>query len=82
MNLIEIAEKLHPYQELLAPPPPTAPDYVKRQYERWAGDAERYLLESQPDDVCVVLRPHCTRRLRTMAAVLASLRRERDVLHR
>ena len=74
LGMLDYAERLSPYYELLAPPPDDQPEYVQRQWERWRWDAERYLLTSTPEDVAATLRPHLLRRLRSMMWVIAHRR--------
>ena len=75
VDMVDYMERLSPYYSLLAPP--SVGGYVQRQWERWRWDAERFLLQSTPDDVKAVLRPHCLRRMKCMLWVLASLEHDR-----
>ena len=77
MILLDYAMKLAPYADLIEPPPPSSAEYVRRQYNRWSGDAEQFLLSASPEDVTAALMPHCMRRLTAMAAVFRSLAKER-----
>ena len=46
MILLDYAMKLAPYADLIEPPPPSSAEYVRRQYNRWSGDAEQFLLSA------------------------------------